>query len=463
MRVRTERHGRIRRALAAAAATLLPLAVLAAPEAAANGLVVEAEDAVATTYTPGVVDDARMSGGRFLQLWTTTAPSTGDYRASYEVTAPEDGLYQLEVASTPPSGVTWASPYDLKVNDGAFEPVTQAVKGATITSEIAKYRLGTVNLTAGANTLTFRVDDRRALDTRYVMYVDALTLTPTDLKVQTITADGAPLNVIEDGSPATFTVALNGAAPQATQLSYVVRDYWSATVAQGTLPVAAGAESVAIDAGTLDIGHYSISAQVTGTAAVTTQASVVLAGADRTKPADSPFALDVAGGLLLPPDKWDAFARAMDLSGVTWIRERVSWGAVNPAAGQFDFTKDVRADGWTQALEGTGIKILEMMGGAPAWTRDSDKKLPNNLNAVYDFAKESAAYFADRGVEAWEFLNEVNAGSWTTPTETADQYAAVLKAAAIGYEDSGADPLVSAAGMAGAQPYPWLELMLRNE
>ncbi|PZF85605.1 hypothetical protein C1I92_04360 [Jiangella anatolica] len=452
----------IRRHLAIAVAMLLALVVLPGPATAADGVVaVEGEAAAATTFTPGVTANAALSGGKSLNLWAAVTTPPTDHTARYDVTVPESGLYQLDVASTPPSGVNWASPYDVKINDGAFEPAAGAVQYGQITTEVWRFHVRTVHLEAGANTITFRVNQARPSGGRYVMYLDSLALTPIDLQVASITADHAPLNVFEEGATAAFTVALNAAAPEATELSYTVQDYWSATVAQGTVPVPAGAESVAFDAGVLDIGHYSVTAQLTGAAPVTTNASVVLPDGERVKPADSPFAMDVAGAWRVPKEKWGAYARALDLSGVSWIRDRLGWFAVNTAPGAFDFTK-TNTDGWVTALAGTDIKVLGDVSTAPEWTRQPGKQLPNQLDAAYEFARVSGDHFEGR-IQAWEVLNEVNAGGWTATTETADQYAAVLKAAAIGYQDSGANPLVSVAGMAGRLPNPWVDLMLRND
>lgn len=449
-----------RRHLAAALAVLLTLVALPGPTAAAVPVVVEGEAAAATTFTPGITANAVLSGGKSLNLWAAVTTPPTEHTARYDVTVPEAGLYRLDVASTPPSGVNWASPYDVKVNGGAFEPATQVVTYGQVTAEVWRMQLRTVYLEAGANTITFRVNQPRPSGGRYVMYLDSLTLTPADLQVASITGS-ADLNVFEDGDAASFTVALNAAAPEATELTYTVQDYWSATVAQGTVPVPQGAESVVVDAGVLGIGHYSVTAELAGAAPVTTNASVVLPDDARTKPADSPFAMDVAGAWRVPEEKWDAYARALDLSGVSWIRDRLGWFAVNTAPGVFDFTA-TNTDGWTQALAGTGIKVLGDVSTAPPWTRQTGEQLPSRLDAAYEFARESAVYFDGR-VQAWEVLNEVNAGAWTATTETADQYAAVLKAAAIGYEDSGVDPLVSAAGMAGRLPNAWVDLMLRND
>lgn len=448
--------------LSAGLALLVVLSMTSGPAAVAAGeIAVEGEAATATNYSPGAANDARMSGGQYLRLWAAVTSPATEYTARYDVTVPETGLYQLDVASTPPTGVSWASPYQIKVNNGAFS-TAQGVKFGQVTPEVWQLHLSTVYLTAGTNSITFRVNESRPSGGQYVMYIDSLSLTPAGLQAAAITGD-SPLNVFEANHPARFEALLNAPAPEATHLSYVVQDYWSTTIRQGSVPVPGGAVSVAFDIGTLPIGHYLVSVQPTGGVATTTNMAVVLEDAARTKPADSPFAMDVAGAWRVPADKWDAYARALDLSGVSWIRDRITWSTVNnPTSGSFNFPSVAGTEGFTKAMAGTGIKILENINSAPTWTRQSGKQLPNKLDAVYDFAKQSGVYYNDRGVRAWELLNESNAGSWTAPTETADQYAAALKAAAIGYEDSGVNPLVSAVGLAGREPNPWVDLMLRN-
>lgn len=108
------------------------------------------------------------------------APSEG-YWAEYRVQAPKTGTYRLDAAITPPN-ISWASPFELKVNGGSFNRVTNAVEYGQVNGTVRYYHLDPVQLTQGENILTFRVTERRVQpDQKYTMYIDSIRLTPVDL------------------------------------------------------------------------------------------------------------------------------------------------------------------------------------------------------------------------------------------------------------------------------------------
>lgn len=277
-------------------------------------------------------------------------------------------------------------------------------------------------------------------------------------------AGAVPLNVFQAGQTTQFIVGFDTPAAQPDVLTYTVRSFWQATVHTGTVQVPAGAMSTTISLPSMASGHYSITVNLDGDAPISADFAVVL---PRTVFPDSPVAMDVAGSWYVPDDP-DAhminFANVLRLSGVTWIRDRIGWQTVNTARDQFTWSNG-HTDEWAQRASAAGLKISMMYGEAPVFTHPSGNKLPLYLQDTYNWAKNAAIHYSGR-VQTWEVMNESNAGSWTTANETADQYAAVLKAAAIGYADSGVAPLVALAGMAGSSPTPseqWIRLMLENQ
>ncbi|MFI8884011.1 hypothetical protein [Streptomyces sp. NPDC053813] len=82
--------------------------------------------------------------------------------------------------------------------------------------------------------------------------------------------------------------------------------------------------------------------------------------------------------------------------------------------------------------------------------------------AAYKYALAAANY---PQVDAWEIWNEADApgsNAFSSGNESADQYTAMMKAAAIGFHDSPGKPLISDAGTAG-QRKPYTDLMARND
>lgn len=200
---------------------------------------------------------------------------------------------------------------------------------------------------------------------------------------------------------------------------------------------------------------------------ISCQFSVVTPLSIRNKPESSPFALDAA--MLMTYYKTPGFnmetalqyADALALAGVDTVRERYRWNeAVNPHNGVYEF--DVfNTDTYLNRLKQHGIKVLTMYDSAPSWAKDNgEDRLVNDLAALYRFSKDSAGHY-EGVVDAWEMANEPELAN-TMNYETADRLAAYIKAASIGYDDSGADPLVSIPGLAYTPQY-YADLMLQND
>ncbi|MDG0809101.1 S-layer homology domain-containing protein [Cohnella rhizosphaerae] len=251
---------------------------------------------------------------------------------------------------------------------------------------------------------------------------------------------------------------LLGPAGPSASVSVTVTDYWQETVSAEAYPIDEGDQRVEVDLGILDKGHYTVSAQLSGTDVVKeTYLSVVTPYASRQQLSDSPFAVDAAASLLVKPSQTEDFAKALQLSGVKWMRDRLHWASANSAPGVYDFSP---FDPVNRAVTSKGIRTLDVYGDAPDWTHGPQDRLPDDLTAAYRFARDSADHFGS-GVSAWEIWNEPD-GGFTGVNETGDQYAAFMKAMAIGYRDSAAKPAVTVAGMAGV-PDDYVQTVADNE
>lgn len=413
-------------------------------------LSVEGEAPSATTFSPGTTSAPGASGDAFLVLDSDDEPG-GSYSAEYEFLVHESGWYELTAVMTPPVA-TWASPVEVTVNGGTPSAVSGAVLLDQVSELLGDYRLGYIELVAGTNTVEITATDRReAPDDHYLVIVDSLGVDLAARSIVGFEANG-PYNVLELGDAGNeLELVLNVPAAAATTVDWEIRDFAGALVDSGSEPLAASAQSVVVDVSALPIGYFSVTAEVASDEVSTSSAiAVVPALASRPVLGDTPFALDVAGAWLVPSADQAAFADVVALSGVSWIRDRMRWNdAVNPSASSFAFTEDAEAEAFTTLVAAHGVNILGMYQDSPSWTHDTGETLPDDLFAVYEYAMEQAQHFDDR-VQAWEVFNETD-HTFTGPTEAADRYAAVLKAATIGYRDSGEDVLVSSAGMAWAR------------
>ncbi|GAA2972190.1 hypothetical protein JOD63_000072 [Microbacterium terrae] len=454
---------RLRRLGAAPAlVAALVLGTLAAtPAAAADPLTVEGESPTSTNITPGAAAQNAASGGRSLQLYTAAAAPAGGYVASYEVTVPAASHYRLD-ATTIPVGVAWASPYRFRVNDGAWQDTSKARQLAVVSPELRTYELGTVTLAEGVNTVTFQVTERRTSpNTNYAMFLDAFTLTPVPVQLASVTAPDR-FGVFEAGESVSLEAALNADAPGETAVEWTVADYDGAEIAAGTTTVATGGTIAAIDLGDdLDTGAYRVEARLAGETATVTGAFAVLpSSADRADIDDSPFAVDVYGSKLIASDDAEAFAHVLELTGVDWIRDRQRWNdVINPRPGTIDFSGEQQPQAWLEAADAAGLKTMSSFHDGPSWTRTSTRELPQDLRDMYAFALAAGEHY-DGLVDAWQLWNEQNR-KFALESEGADRYASVIKAAALGFLDSGTDAQMIGGGLAGVDPH-YAQWQFRN-
>ena len=426
---------------------------VALPAQAAEPLTVEGEHPTTTNMVPGAAAQTGASGGQSMRLYTGAQAPEGGYTADYAVSVPEASLYRLE-ATTIPVGVGWASPFRFRVNDGEWRTTTGARQLAVVTNELRTYDFGAVSLAAGENTITFEVSQRRTEpNTHYTLFLDEFTLVPVDVTLDSVVALDR-FGVFEQGEPVVLEASLNAAAPGDVTVTYSVVDYDGAEVASGTATVAAGSSSAPLELGDqLPTGSYRISATIPGQVDATEGAFAVLPDAE-TRPAvdDSPFAVDVYGSKLIAQADAAAFANVLRLTGVDWIRDRQRWNdVINPSPGVIDFSGEQQPYNWLEEADAAGLKTLSSFHDGPAWTRTSTRELPQDLRDMYAFALGAGEYYDGR-VDAWQLWNEQNR-KFALEAEGADRYGAVLKAAALGFLDSGSDARLVGGGLAGVDPH----------
>ncbi|GAB6903363.1 sugar-binding protein [Kineosporia succinea] len=448
--------------VAGVAAVMLATGLLvSSPAQAAGPLTIEGENPTATTMVPGAAAQTGASGGSSLQLYTAADAPAGGYTATYEVEVDDASLYRLD-ATTIRTGVEWASPFRVRANDGAWHESRGARELSVVTNELRRYELGTLALDAGVNTIEFQVTERRVSpNTNYALFLDTFTLTPVEATLESATAPDR-FGVFEQGENVMLAAALNAEAPGPVPVTWSVTDYDGAVVAEGEATAQTGETAASIDLGAaLDTGAYRVSARITGSENGIEGAFAVLPAAS-SRPAidDSPFAVDVYGSKLIATDDADAFAHVLSLTGVDWIRDRQRWNnVINPARGSFDFSGEQQPWNWLQAANAAGLKTLSSFHDGPSWTRTSTRELPQDLRDMYDFAFAAGEHY-DGLVDAWQLWNEQNR-KFALESEGADRYAAVMKAAALGFLDSGTDALLVNGGLAGVDPH-YAQWQFRN-
>ena len=164
------------------------------------------------------------------------------------------------------------------------------------------------------------------------------------------------------------------------------------------------------------------------------------------------------GSFACPWNDGDTYRTVSDLiklAGMPHVRERLGWGDVNPKPGSIDYKHYMyNAD----LLKERGILVSGMFHDAPKWAGRL-QKLPSNLNAVYAFCSEVAAAFGDR-MGDWEFWNEEDIGFAPEPVW---DYAAAMKAAALGFKSARPDMPVLPGALCQRPDSPYAIALLEND
>lgn len=401
------------------------------------------------------------SNNDFLYFKSLTGENISNgYSAEYQVNVSVPGIYGLEIMAAP-IGMNHVSAYQMKINDGAYFPVNSSI--ATKIGQINtpanlfyKYKLNPVTLNAGANTISIRIPNGRPQDGRIFFFFDYMEFTKLPWGLNKITTN-SPNSLFEEQDAKEFSIQFTDSASKGHVVDYKVEDYDGSIVVQNSVTMNVYAPSYTVTLPQLQRGHYTITAEADQNGKpIIEYFSVVMNTSERHMAANNPFALDVAGGSLIPADQAENYARAVRLTGVDYVRERMHWNSISTASGVYDFSK---YDPYNSAYANNGIRVLELNHIAPTWAKDSGKNMPRNLLDAYQLAKTSAARYGSQS--DWEFWNEPDI-SYTTDSEPADQYAAILKATTIGARDSGADTRVALGGIA-YPPGGYTELLMEND
>lgn len=134
-------------------------------------------------------------------------------------------------------------------------------------------------------------------------------------------------------------------------------------------------------------------------------------------------------------------ALAQDASvGVTAVREQLSWNAVEPTQGTYNWAP---FDALVQAVAANHMSLLVLIDFTPAWARASGCTTwtcpPANPSQFASFAAMAAARYGNE-VAAWEIWNEPNSAAFWTPSANPTAYSQLLNltSAAIKQADPGA-------------------------
>jgi hypothetical protein len=194
--------------------------------------------------------------------------------------------------------------------------------------------------------------------------------------------------------------------------------------------------------GRLAVGYYELRQ---GAAATTIG---VLAPLQAPVPKSSPVAVDLAMSWFYPTAAEKAAAASLcRLAGTAWVRDRMTWGEIEPARGQF--AKATRYDESARLQSEAGLRVLQVHHSTPAWAGSSSRQFPEDLRDIYRFLRHTAARWKGR-VQAFEPWNEADVDNFGG--HTGAEMASLQKAAYLGLKAGNPDAIACLNVFAIARP-----------
>jgi len=208
-------------------------------------------------------------------------------------------------------------------------------------------------------------------------------------------------------------------APSGDAGTWRAIDYDGKLIAEGTV------QDGRAELGLLPAGYFEVlRAAGTGTNRVSVG---VLKGLRCPTPAYSPISSDVAMAWLVPGEKTEGIASLCSLAGINWVRDRLSWGELEPAKGQlvasnrYDYSAQIQAQ--------AGLQILQVCHRSPSWANTNEARFPLDLRNAYDFYRSMARRWRGK-VGAFEPWNEADIAVFGG--HTGSEMASLQKAAYLG-------------------------------
>jgi len=150
-------------------------------------------------------------------------------------------------------------------------------------------------------------------------------------------------------------------------------------------------------------------------------------------PAPDPLHFGVVDGSLLTetPAQMNTDLNTQASLGVAYIREQLSWAALEPEPGVYKWSQ---MDAIVKATAAHHMHLLALIDFTPAWARpigcDSFKCAPAGPSHFAAFAATAAARYAPYGVHDWEIWNEPNVVNFWLPAPDPAIYSQLLTQAA---------------------------------
>lgn len=430
-----------------------------APAMADGAIRVEGESYDSCNFSGSVASGTDLSGGKLFKV-QKDFPEGSEWVLEYTVTAPEKGYYSLNIASTKIK-YGYTNDYKVSINGGEkIDTRTDAKLSASYSPSIAKnimgiYYIGTFMLDKGDNNVRIIIDRKNDKNVQATLYLDYFEFEKAGWGISSISARG-PVGLLQESEKVLVDVVYKG-TPETREYNFEVRDYWSALIVKGKKTAKRNTLNDVINLGNLPKGWYKLELSDESGVLASTSFSVVPDFAKRSAE-DSPFAADHASRWLVPAEQRPAYAKAIKLAGVKCVRERFSWESTCPEPGVWKYGNQIEV---VNILENEGINVIDVYHSSPKWTHPvGNRQLPEDVFTTYEFNKKLAE--DTPSVDVWEMWNEEDV-TILYLRETAEQYAAHFKAAAIAMAETENNPYIAFGGFSqNAEQSEFIDLVFQN-
>ena len=249
-----------------------------------------------------------------------------------------------------------------------------------------------------------------------------------------------------------------------TAMAWRLMDHRRRVLRNGALPPDTSDARAPLPLGKLEIGWYRLEFGNTNQPDQSWTSLAVLRRLTVPTPADSPIAVDSATAWFARNDaaQQKRLANLATLAGVSWVRDRLRWGELQPKPGELKSpptTYDTSAD----AQRDAGLQVLQVFHDTPFWAREvagDGGRFAPDLRQVYELGRKLAVRFKGR-VRAWEPWNEANVA--TFGAHTVDEMCSWQKAAWLGFKAGDPNVIVGWNATAAVPTPAHTEGVLANE
>lgn len=237
-----------------------------------------------------------------------------------------------------------------------------------------------------------------------------------------------PGNVFVEGEKVGFMISAEN-LPSGAELRVDSVDFDGKVAASAKTSRYGGGRAIAdVSFGVQPRGYYRARAEVVkGSKTVsqmTSSYAIIVSPEKRKYSKSSPFAIDVAASWFFhAEEKLNTASKLIRLAGISCVRDRFSWSAIEPEKGTF-------RPGWYETSariqHEAGLTVYQIFHDCPGWAsgKKDSRYPPANPADMGDFFRRMVSHFKGR-VKYWEIWNEPDIEVFYVGKP--EQYAACLK------------------------------------